>query len=471
MVFSSLLFIYVFFVLYMAFYFAGKSVAWKNSVLIVFSLVFYAWGEPVYIFLMLATAVINFFLARLIQRQTAKRRRKLLLIITLAVDFGLLGVFKYAGFVAGTLNLLPFVNMPVPVLSLPIGISFYTFQISSYIIDVYRGDVKAQRSFPKLLLFITLFHQLVAGPIVRYAHIAAEIDERRVSYADISAGIGRFITGLAKKSLLANPCGELANNTLSAGNLSSLSTAGAWLGIIMFTMQIYFDFSAYSDMAIGMGRMVGFHFHENFSYPYISRSVAEFWRRWHISLGTFFRDYVYIPLGGNRRRVYLNLLVVWALTGLWHGASWNFVLWGLYFFVFIACERLFLRKILDKIPRVFSHLYLLLVVIIGWVFFYFESLSDAFLLLSRMFGDAANLTNLAFELDFQNNVFFIIIAALLCTPIARLFEKAAYVIEREYSFGKTITIVIKGAFMAALLLLSTISLAGNSYNPFIYYRF
>ena len=365
----------------------------------------------------------------------------------------------------------------VPKVVLPIGISFYTFQIVSYVIDVYRGDVQSQKSPFKLLLYISSFHQLIAGPIVRYDHIAAEINERNATPYDIWQGIERFVLGLAKKVVIANLCGEVAGTILDA-DLTNVTVSGAWFGILMFSIQIYFDFSAYSDMAIGMGRMCGFHYHENFDYPYVSRSVSEFWRRWHISLGSFFRDYVYIPLGGNRKHQLFNLLVVWMLTGLWHGASWNFVVWGLYYFVFIALEKFVYGKILKKLP-VINNLYTLFVVVIGWVFFYFTDFSKAIELIKAMFGlNGAGLINVYNETQIMNNIYLFVLGAVCCVPVFRtvkkLFtknKKAEVAVTPSNSLIANFGFAVSAICIFALLAVSVIMLVGDSYNPFLYFRF
>ena len=329
MVFSDLFFLFVFIPAFLLCYrVAGwldrGTLAWRNSVLVVFSLIFYAWGEPVYVFLMLGCVLMNWLAGLGISR--TERHRKLALTLGLIGNLGILCTFKYLGFLTAQLVGLG-VPVGVPNIALPIGISFYTFQSISYLIDVYRQEAKVQRRFWDLLLYISMFPQLIAGPIVRYGTIAEEIHERHAIAQDVADGVFRFLIGLGKKVIIANQMGEVADQFLKNG-IDDLSTAGAWVGIVAFTFQIYFDFSGYSDMAIGMGRCMGFHFNENFNHPYISRSITEFWRRWHMSLGSFFRDYLYIPLGGNRRHQALNILVVWFLTGMWHGASWNFILWG-----------------------------------------------------------------------------------------------------------------------------------------------
>lgn len=471
MVFSSLEFLYLFFPLCMLLYYLAKTINLKNAVLIVFSLIFYAWGEPVYLFLMLATVGIDYFLGLGIEQHRGTKMGKLLLIVAVIINFGLLAYFKYVGFAVASLNGILGTSIPVPDVALPIGISFYTFQVFSYIVDVYRGDVHAQKSPLKLLLFVSLFHQLVAGPIVRYDHVAAEIESRKVTPVEISMGIDRFVVGLAKKVVLANLAGELADTYLKANNLSEVPVLGMWFGLIMFALQIYFDFSAYSDMAIGMGRMVGFHYHENFNYPYLSRSVSEFWRRWHMSLGSFFRDYVYIPLGGNRRHQIRNLFVVWALTGLWHGASWNFVLWGLYFFVFLVLEKFFLNKYLEKCKPL-AHVYFAVVILLGWVLFYYTDLAGAGTAFKGLFGLNGNaFTDELVNLTLKNNVFFFIFAIIAAFPVIKLLKKLYVKVCKMGKKMATAAYVVKGIALAGLLFLSTSMLAGQAYNPFIYFRF
>ncbi|MDD6175938.1 MAG: MBOAT family protein [Firmicutes bacterium] len=487
MVFSSLEFLYLFFPLCMLFYCIAKTTNLRNAVLIVFSLFFYAWGEPVYLFLMLGTVLAEYFFALGIEKFRRTVLGKLCLAGSLVVALGLLAIFKYAGFLVGSVNSLFGLSIPVPQIDLPIGISFYTFQIVSYLVDVYRGDVRAQRQPLKLLLYISLFHQLIAGPIVRYEHIADEIDNRRVTPVEVSMGIDRFIVGLAKKVILADTCAQLAKTYLESSNLAEVPVLGAWFGLIMYSMQIYFDFSGYSDMAIGMGRMVGFHYHENFNYPYLSGSITEFWRRWHMSLGSFFRDYVYIPLGGNRcssARHIFNLFIVWFLTGLWHGASWNFVMWGLYFFVFLVLEKYFIGKFLSK-HKIFSHIYFLFLIVIGWMIFYYTDISRMGTLFKGLFGLNGNaFTSATVMTYFKNNVFFVLAAVIACTPVLKVIKKlyvrvcqsgvkanADGTLVSERNIPAAAAYVVKGIVLALLLFTSTAMLVGNTYHPFIYFRF
>lgn len=476
MVFSSLFFVFAFFPLCMLLYYAMPSLKLKNAVLLVFSLLFYSWGEPVLVLLMIATVLVNYILGLLIDKTRGKAVSRVFLIISVCCSLGSLVVYKYGDLLIDTVNSITGLKLPPTGLSLPIGISFYTFQVLTYVIDVYRGDAKVQRSPFRLLLYICCFHQLIAGPIVRYEDIAAEISERSVSAEDISCGIRRFITGLGKKAILANMCGEAASALLDNGT-EGLSVSGAWFGIIMFSLQIFLDFSAYSDMAIGMGRMCGFHYRENFDYPYISSSVSEFWRRWHISLGSFFRDYVYIPLGGNRRHQLLNLLIVWALTGLWHGASWNFLVWGLYFFVFIALEKFVFGKALKKLP-VINNLYTLLVVVVGWVFFYFTDISEAISLLRVMFGLSGNpRSDVLNDITINSNMLLLSLTLICCVPVADII-KGAFGGKKERRIsaeGREGLPVVRRAVTAvwylAVFALSSVMLVGESYNPFLYFRF
>lgn len=475
-VFSSLIFLYLFLPLNLVVYYFAKTTKARNIVMLVFSLVFYAWGEPTYVLLLVFMALCDWLISLYIERQTPHgKMAKFGVAVMLFVNLGLLGLFKYGTFILQNLGYVIGKNLGSLDIILPIGISFYTFQLISYVVDVYRGDVPAQKNFAILLLYVSLFHQCIAGPIVRYKDICSELENRRASSQDIADGIWRFCFGLAKKAVLANAMGSIADSLLSGGDtLKSASALSLWVGVLAFSLQIYFDFSAYSDMAIGMGRMIGIHYRENFDYPYMSRSVTEFWRRWHISLGSFFRDYVYIPLGGNRKgrlRTYLNLFIVWFLTGLWHGASWNFVLWGLYFFVFILIEKLFLLRVLSK-DRIVSHIYLVIVVYFGWILFKFEDMSSVTAVLKGMFCLNGN----AFT-DFEtnavafSNIFIIIFCVLMSTPI---IKKIGSVVRYTYMDKKAVSVIYsigRIAIPLLLLLLSTAALVGDSYNPFLYFQF
>ncbi|MBP7094653.1 MAG: MBOAT family protein [Spirochaetia bacterium] len=475
MVFSSLTFIYLFLPAVLALHYASRNQAWRNGVLTAASLFFYAWGEPVWVILLLFSAAIDYFHGLIAEAERGTWKAKAAVASSLVLNLGLLGAFKYSGFVAGNLNAILGLSLPVPEFSLPIGISFYTFQTISYTIDCYRGHAKAQKSFGKFLLYVSLFPQLVAGPIVRYVEIAREVESRRFDWDRFASGAGRFALGLAKKVAIANAAGASAVPFLDA-DPASLPVLGAWYGILLFAFQIYFDFSGYSDMAIGLGRMLGFTFRENFDHPYASRSATEFWRRWHISLGSFFRDYLYIPLGGNRRRALFNIIVVWALTGLWHGASWNFVVWGLYWGTLIAAEKGLSRVARIKVPAPLGHAYLVVAALVGWVFFHHVDLSRALAYLDAMFAFGSRpLSSSALELAAAGKLFLVAFAAIASTPLpARLLERLG--VSTEYPSGSVRDAsprrpVLAPLFDAVLVLLSTALLAGQSYNPFLYFRF
>ena len=461
----------------------------QNAVLLIFSLLFYAWGEPKYLLLLIGVALVDYLCALAVGKARRKGFKRLFMLLACVSTLGALAVFKYTGFVATALQSVFGIPEIIPQIALPIGISFYTFQALTYVVDVFRGEVAPQRNFFYVLLYVSLFHQCVAGPIVRYQDVANEIVMRKIVRSDISSGITRFVTGLAKKAMLANVCGKIAdtillsdatlsNPALAAENQAFIASQPAsllWLGVIAYMLQIYLDFSAYSDMAIGMGRMVGFHYKENFNYPYTAHSVQDFWRRWHMSLSGFFRDYVYIPLGGNRRglsRTLFNMLVVWALTGLWHGASWNFVLWGLYYFVFLMCERLFLGKWLEKIPRLFGRLYTLIVVLFGWILFRFKDMSVCLTVAGGLFGLNGNAWS-SFESTqlWAQYAIFIPLAILAVTPL--VVKARQWLEKRCMTSGLAMSILSTANVVCppALLLLSTMTLVGNTYNPFLYFQF
>ena len=463
MVFSNLIFLYLFLPVCLIAYFFCPGIRAKNAVLILFSLIFYAWGEPVYLLLMIASAAVNWYFGLLIER----RRKKIFLILALVLDLGCLAVFKYAGFFVENLNAVFGASIPVPQIALPIGISFYTFQALSYTVDVWRGDVPAQRSFAKLLLYISLFPQLIAGPIVRYSDIAVQLKTREHSVSEAAAGARRFILGLAKKILLANLLGELVSSFRASADLSVLYY---WLGAIAFTLQIYYDFSGYSDMAIGLGRIFGFRFPENFQYPYLSGSITEFWRRWHISLGSWFRDYLYIPLGGNRKgsaRQLLNILLVWLATGMWHGAAWNFVLWGLLYAVLLTAEKLFLLRGLQKL-HVLNHVYVLLFVTLGFVLFDASSVQDAAQSIRAMFGGGGlPLVSAESVYELRSCTVLLLLAVAGATPLAKSLCAA---VQRSRA-GKTALAVLEPVGLTALLAVCTAFLVDGSFNPFLYFRF
>lgn len=481
MVFSDLFFIFVFLPLFLICYFLGYFVdrKWlstpgrnvmttRNSVLVVFSLIFYAWGEPVYVFLMLASVFINYLAGLGIARQD--KHRKMALVIGLVCNIGILATFKYLGFFAQILN---DIGIPVmsPKISLPIGISFYTFQSISYLIDVYRRVAPVQRRFTDLLLYISMFPQLIAGPIVRYDIVALQINDRHVSKDDFVEGSYRFFIGLGKKVILANQFSEISDQFLANG-LGSLSTSGAWVGILAFSLQIFFDFSGYSDMAIGLGRCLGFRFSENFKHPYCCDTITDFWRRWHISLGSFFRDYVYIPMGGNRCHQPLNILVVWFLTGMWHGASWNFIIWGVYFGLIVTIEKFTILKVKKYIPAVFLHIYSLALVLIGWGIFYFDDFKKMTHFFEVFFGNAKTLYDFTAESAIMDNFWLWIVGLVFCLPVydfvSKMFGK---VMSEDTASRRTVVLVTRFAVSVFLLLLSVALLVGATNNAFIYTRF
>ena len=468
MVFSSLEFLFLFLPLVLLVYFLMPDRG-KNTVLFLFSLLFYAWGEPIYILLMLFSTGMNYLFGLLIETRRGTGAAKGILVLSVVINLLLLGVFKYSDFLVGNLNTLLHLSIPQPNLALPIGISFYTFQIMSYVIDVYCAKVAAQKNIISFGAYVALFPQLIAGPIVRYSTIAEELTYRVHTADQFAEGVRRFIAGLGKKVLLANNIGLLWD-TMSHLNGSQMSVLGAWLGALAYTFQIYFDFSGYSDMAIGLGKMFGFHFLENFEYPYISKSITEFWRRWHISLGSWFREYVYIPLGGNRKgmgRQLLNLTVVWALTGIWHGASWNFLVWGLYYGFLLILEKLFLLKVLKKLPNIVGHVYTLFLVVLGWMLFAFDDFSAGFSYISAMFGgEGIPLVSQTALYALRSNWPMLILLGIASTPLMkRLYEKAL----RYWNTGTTT--VLESLGVVIFFLCSVAYLVDSSYNPFLYFRF
>ncbi len=443
MLFSSLEFLGFFLPVFLLVYFLCPK-RQRNLVLFLFSLLFYAWGEPVYVFLMLSTIAADFFLGLLVTRS------KGFLVLAVILNLALLGFFKYYDLFAAAVG-LPTLNIP-----LPVGISFYTFQALSYVVDVYRGS-RAQKNFVSFGTYITMFPQLIAGPIVRYDDIETELSERSISAERAMRGILRFVCGLSKKVLLANPAGEIWDYFAA---MQGRSVLGSWLGLVCFSLQIYFDFSGYSDMAIGLGEILGFRFPENFHYPYCARNIRDFWHRWHISLSTWFREYVYIPLGGNRKRVFFNMLVVWSLTGLWHGASVNFLLWGLYYFLLLAAERLFLGKWLERLPRIFGHIYALFFILLGWLLFAMTDTASLFSYFSSLFGLSGEPLYRQIDLyELTRNLPLLAIMAVACTPL--LHPKK-----------DSLPLKMAQATLAAFGFWFSVShLAASSYNPFLYFRF
>ncbi len=466
MVFSSIVFLYIFLPIMLLLYFIVPS-KFKNAIMILASLVFFAWGEIRYIFIMLVLAVMDFICGKQITKyQDNKKKKIFFLMINVVVNLGILFFFKYADFIITNINNLTGFSIPLLNIPLPIGVSFNTFQSLSYVIDVYRGTVKCEKSFYNYLTYTTLFPQIIAGPIVRYETVDEELETKNISLDNFSAGMKRFIIGLGKKVLIANSVGALWN-TIEIGNYSELSMLFAWIGIISFALQIYFDFSGYSDMAIGLAQIFGMKFDENFNYPYISKSITEFWRRWHITLSSWFRDYVYIPLGGNRRGFAIqirNILIVWFLTGAWHGASWNFILWGLYFGIILILEKLFLLKLLEKLPKIVRHIYSILIILVSWVIFAFEDLARVGEYIKAMFINSNLWDNEA--LYYLQNYGFLILIGIICS--IPLWKKIKEKIDSKNS--KTLEFITSLGYVV-IFVLSTASLVTNSFNPFLYFRF
>ncbi len=464
MVFSSLVFMFAYLpITLLAYYLVPRQ--GRNIFLFIVNLIFYGWGEPKLVLLMVFNIFFNYIGGWLVDKNRADaKKKKLFLILTCVLDIGILAVFKYTGMITETLNMLPFLNIPELQISLPIGISFYTFQTMSYVIDVYRDDAPVSKNFINFGTYVALFPQLIAGPIVRYRDVAEQLVNRRETLEMFTRGVKLFMVGLAKKVIIANTMGTLTTNIFATTDENGV--VGTWVGMIAYTFQIYFDFSGYSDMACGLGNMMGFEFLKNFNYPYIAKSITDFWRRWHISLSTWFKEYVYIPLGGNRKgvkRQILNLLIVWGLTGLWHGAAYNFVLWGLYYGLLLILEKFVLKKFLDRLPSFVQHIYTLFIIIIGWGLFYFTDVGQ----LGEFMVDLFNFGNgicgdQAFNL-IMSNLPMLIIAAVASTPLAAMlynrFEHTRFmwIPETLYCMG--------------VLAVSTASLVNQSYNPFLYFRF
>lgn len=471
MTFSSLTFTTLFFPAVLILYFICTDLRWRNGVLLVASLIFYSWGEPIWVLAMIGSTAINYVAAMLIDRASSPGLRKTALVVGAAASLAVLFYFKYAAFLVNSVTSLFGVSFSIPVLELPIGISFYTFQVLTYTVDVYRGKSPVQRDPFKLMLYVSCFPQLIAGPIVQYSDVAVMLDERKSTPDGFTEGMKRFAVGLSKKVLLANVCGLIIEELPSAAGASGMSVLGAWYISVLYSLQLYFDFSGYSDMAIGMGRIFGFTYKENFNYPYISKSASEFWRRWHISLGSFFRDYVYIPLGGNRRgraRTALNLAIVWALTGLWHGASWNFVIWGLYYGVLIILEKLVLADFREKLPGAAQHIAALFLIVVGWTGFYYTDMGCLGKHLGAMFGiGAAGLSDPVTMAVIRKYTVLPLIAAIASLPI--LPRLKAWLGKHEKLEGAAD--IVSLVCLTALMLLSMIFIVGQSYNPFIYFRF
>lgn len=466
MLFSSISFLYFFLPIVLILYFIAPKML-KNTVLFVSGLVFYAWGEPKYAIIMIISVFAGYVFGLLIEKFRGKRLSKLFLILSVSVDLGLLVYFKYADFFIENFNAVTGLSVPFLNIALPIGISFYTFQILSYTVDVYRGDVAAQKNPVNLGAYIAMFPQLIAGPIVRYSDVERELRTRKHTVEGVYVGIIRFCVGFGKKILIANSLGELCEIFKSSDDRTVMFF---WLYAIVFSLHIYFDFSGYSDMAIGLGKIFGFNFCENFNYPYISKSITEFWRRWHMSLGQWFRDYVYIPLGGNRVSLLKhlrNIFVVWFLTGFWHGAAWNFIVWGLYFAVLLTVEKLWLGKYLKK-SRVLSHIYVLFIVAVSFVIFNASDLKDAMSCIAGMFGvNASGIVNADVLYYIKNYGITIIAAVIGCTPLPKL----AVAKLKEKKAGKTVVDILEPVFIFAVIILCTAYLTDGSFNPFLYFRF
>ena len=463
MLFTSISFLYYFLPIVIILYFIVPK-KFKNFILFLSSIFFYFCGEPIYTFLMIG----EIFIAYVGVRYLEKHRKKSILVSLLAIHIGALGLFKYSDFTINNINQIFGSKIPLLKLALPIGISFYTFQIISYVVDVYRGKVKAQKSFLKIATYVSLFPQLIAGPIVRYETIEKELDNRTSNFENFAYGVRRFVIGLGKKVLIANMLGELCD-VFSTTNEKSILFY--WIFAISYSLQIYFDFSAYSDMAIGLGRMFGFHFLENFNYPYISKSITEFWRRWHMSLSSWFRDYVYIPLGGNRKGTIIlvrNIFIVWALTGIWHGANWTFVIWGLMFGIMLIIEKLFLTKHLEKMPSILQRIYVLFTVMISFIIFNANSIGEAWNNIIGLFGaNGENLINASTVYYLKSYLVVLVIAIIGSTPLLKnIIEK----LKTKTNANKIINL-LEPIAMASILIIVTAYLVDNSYNPFLYFRF
>lgn len=464
MVFSSLTFIYLFLPLALIFHYLTPNKIFRNVSLTMFSLAFYAWEEPMWIYLMIFTAFFDYFMAILIERWRGDKKAKIVMLVTILVNLSLLIFYKYGGFLYDNLSAIGKLPFDRPKNSLPVGISFYTFMVISYIVDVYRGQLKAQRNPLNFLMFISLFQHLVAGPIVRYSQIGNQVDSRTIDWSKFSTGVSRFCLGLFKKIVIANVAGALVTKYLDAG-FDDLSSVEAWFGITMFSIQLYFDFSGYSDMAIGLAKMFGFDFDENFRHPYAAQSVGDFYRRWHISLGKFFRDYVYIPMGGNRKSQLRNILVVWLLTGIWHGASWNFALWGLYFGCFMILEKL-LEKFLAKIPRFLRHTYTLILIVFSRAIFYFVDFAQLKAFVGTLFYSKKSI-GVGFSSDVYEHLFWFVLVLLFCIPWDEIYTSDSPVNNKvSYYYLR-----FKPAINIAMLFLATMLLVNSTYNPFLYTRF
>lgn len=488
MVFSSTEFIFLFLPAVIALYYIvpkkHRSILYRNTVLLVSSLLFYAWGEPVFIFVILFYIVINWFAALKIGKYSDKRHRKRYLVFAVFMDVLLIFVFKYLSFAAYNVGLL--INKPIDLgIALPVGISFFTFQIMSYVFDVYYKTTAAQKNLFKVALYIALFSQLIAGPIVKYSDVEREINQRNEDAQDFTRGVIRFVLGLGKKVLIANYVAVIADNTFAV-SASSLSCTSAWLGAAAYMLQIYFDFSGYSDMAIGMGLMFGFHFKENFNFPYAASSITDFWRRWHISLSSWFRNYVYIPLGGNRvskKRNFFNLSVVWLLTGIWHGANWTFVLWGIYYLIWLIIEKStgIAKRPQKGIWRAISHTGTLLIVLFGWVLFRSADINSAVSYIGTMFGFGAGFTDATFAYNIQNGWLVLLVSTVLAFPVMRYINSKLGIELEIFAEGNAKSLrhkrisaaenLLLPLFVLAVFVISVMVAVKATYNPFIYFNF
>ncbi|MBQ8825295.1 MAG: MBOAT family protein [Ruminococcus sp.] len=470
MAFSNLFFLYLFFIVFFIFYYATKN-RYRNAMLVFFSIIFYVWGETEFIWLLLISALMNFAFGKVLSSRTYENQEtKGLLITSILCNIGILVLFKYTGFFVENINAIFSTSIPVPKISshLPLGISFYTFRAISYLVDCAWGKVQAEKKFSNFLLYISMFPIITQGPIVRYETIAPDLDNRKITAPDISEGLTRIIIGLGKKVIIADNLASVVDQFLANGNINSQTTLGAWFGVILYSMQIYFDFSGYSDMAIGLGRMLGFKFLENFRYPFLCKDVTEFWQRWHISLGTFFRDYVlYMPIFGKRRK-FGGLFLVWFCTGLWHGASWNYILWGLYYGFFVLIEMLVGKKNMKKIPLFIRHIYNKVVIIIGFGIFYFEDLGELSTCLKCMFGLGENgFIDPLLKSSFIANIYLIIVALICCFPILEIPKRIM-----KKSPQANLVISVSGTILAiAVLIISSILLVDATNRPFLYLRF
>lgn len=475
MSFSTLIFLLLFLPLYLIFYMRSDSISGKNNVLLVFSLIFYAFGGLKYLLLLIIMAAAGWAFGLAIERANSKKKKQTLLVLSVVIFLAVLGIFKYTGFFVGTFGAIFHKDWAVSI-ALPIGISFYIFKLLSYTADVYSGKCKAETSYRIFLLYLSIFHQSLQGPIVRYSQMRDSLYKREMTMESLSAGLYRFSVGLAKKTILADQCGRIADSLIPMSrDISSVTTLGMWTGALVYSMQLYIDFSAYTDMAVGLGTMIGFTYPENFNYPYTAVSIRDFWRRWHITLSRFFRDYVYIPLGGNRvsaKRTILNLLAVWALTGFWHGASWNFILWGLYYFVFIVFENWRRQTGKKDWPPVLQHIYTIVVFVFGWVLFRFSDFHQLGYAIRAFFGFGGNgFTSFVVKLNVMNNLWLLIFCVLTCTPALKKAGEYIQHLSGARKLPVSALHILKTVIVVLLLIMSIFTMAGNTYQPFLYNQF